>query len=88
MARYAYHRLDANHQEIREAYEAVGATVESCGPLDLVVGYQGRTFLVEVKTRKGKTRSAKQARFLAKWKGQAAIVRSPEEALQVIGASK
>lgn len=80
MARYAYHRLDANHAEIRAALEQAGATVESIGPLDLIAGHAGRTFLLEIKTAKGRVRP-KQQRFLSRWKGHAAIVRTPEEAI-------
>ena len=83
MARYAYHRLDENHKEIRDALEAAGCTVESIGPLDLVVGNKGRTFLLEIKTAKGKHRP-KQIKFLAKWKGHAATVRSVDEAIEEV----
>ncbi len=87
MARYAYHRLDANHLEIVRALEAVGATVEPKGPLDLLVGFRGANYLIEVKTAKGKLR-ASQERFMADWRGQAVVVRSAQEALQTIGASR
>lgn len=83
MARYAYHRLDANHEEIRQALEQAGATVESIGPLDLIVGAHGRTYLLEVKTAKGKLRP-KQAQFLSRWKGHAAVVRTADEAIQAV----
>ena len=83
MARYSYHRLDANHDDVREALEARGATVESIGPLDLIVGHAGRTYLIEVKTAKGKLRP-KQEKFLARWKGHAAVVRTPDEALAAV----
>jgi hypothetical protein len=87
VARYSYHRLDANHAEIVRALEAAGATVEPKGPLDLLVGFRGANYLIEVKTAKGKLR-ASQERFLADWRGQAVVVRSAQEALQTIGASR
>lgn len=87
MARYAYHRLDANHQEIRQALEAVGCTVESTGPLDLIVGRDARTYLLEIKTAKGKLRP-KQERFLARWKGHAATVRTVDEAFSAVGVTR
>lgn len=87
MARYAYHQLDANHRAIRDGLEAVGASVDVKGPLDLLVGFRGRNYLLEVKTAKGKLR-ASQERFLGRWRGQAATVRSVEEALAVIGCSR
>ena len=87
MARYAYHRLDANHAAIRDGLEAVGASVEPDGPLDLIVGFRGRNYLLEVKTAKGKLRPS-QERFWAHWRGQKALVRTLEEALKEIGAWK
>lgn len=86
MARYAYHQLDANHREIRAGLEAVGATVDVKAPLDLLVGFRGRNYLIEVKTAKGKVRPS-QAQFFARWKGQAIVVRSLDEALLAIGAT-
>lgn len=85
MARYAYHKLDANHAAIREGLEAVGATVEPKGPLDLLVGFEGVNYLLEVKTAKGKLRPS-QERFLGRWKGQATVVRDLDTALRIIGA--
>ena len=84
MARYSYHRLDANHDEIRQALEDVGCTVDPGGPLDLIVGRNERTYLLEIKTAKGKLRP-KQVKFLARWKGHAATVRTVDEALRVVG---
>lgn len=85
MARYAYHQLDANHIEIRDGLIAAGATVEPKGPLDLLVGFRGANYLLEVKTAKGKLRPS-QERFLGRWKGQATVVRDLETALRTIGA--
>lgn len=85
MAKYSYHRLDANHAAIRQALEQVGATVYSGGPLDLIAGFRGHTVLLEVKTAKGKLRPS-QVAFLASWQGCAAVVRTVQEALEVIGA--
>ncbi len=85
MARYAYHQLDANHRDIRAGLEAVGATVEPKGPLDMLVGFRGANYLLEVKTATGKLRPS-QERFLSRWKGQAIVVRTMEEALKAIGA--
>jgi hypothetical protein len=85
MARYSYHQLDANHGAIREGLEAVGATVDGKGPLDLLVGFRGANYLLEVKTAKGKLRPS-QERFMARWRGQAIVVRTLDEALKAIGA--
>lgn len=86
MARYAYHQLDANHRDIRAGLEAVGATVDVKGPLDLLVGFRGVTYLLEVKTARGKLRASQQA-FIDGWKGgPAVVVRTMQEALVAIGA--
>jgi hypothetical protein len=85
MAKYAYHQLDANHRDIRAGLEAVGASVEVKSPLDLLVGYRGKNYLIEVKTAKGKLRPS-QVKFFDRWKGQAIVVRTMDEALLAIGA--
>ena len=59
--------------------------MDSKGPLDLLVGFRGANYLLEVKTSKGKLR-ASQERFLGRWRGQAVVVRTLTEALQAIGA--
>jgi len=84
MAKYRYHQLDKNHAEIRSALEREGATVVSDGPLDLLVGYRGANYLLEVKTPTGKLRE-KQETFIRRWKGQVHVVRSIAEALAVLG---
>lgn len=85
MGKYVVHQLDANHQAIRAGLEAVGATVDPKCPGDLLVGFRGVNYLLEVKTVKGKLR-ASQERFRAAWKGQYAVVRTMDEALRSIGA--
>jgi hypothetical protein len=87
MAKYAYHRLDGNHHTIADGLRRVGASVCEKGPLDLLVGFRGKNYLLEVKTARGQLR-ASQKTFLAGWQGTAAVVRSLEEALQAIGATR
>lgn len=84
MAKYRYHRLDENHAAIRAALEREGATVVPDGPLDLLVGFRGANYLLEVKTATGKLR-VKQEGFVRRWKGQVAVVRTADEALAAIG---
>lgn len=83
--RFAYHRLDANHRDIRAGLEALGATCESKGPLDLIVGFRGANYLLEIKTNTGKLRPTQQ-KFFREWKGQKALVRTMDDALKAIGA--
>lgn len=88
MARFTIHQLDPNHKAIRAGLEAVGCTCDSRGPLDLVVGFRGVNYLLEIKKVKGSRSelNAKQAKFFREWKGQKALVRTMDEALQVVGA--
>ena len=53
------------------------------GRPDLLVGYRGVNFLLEVKGPKGALNEA-QERYHAEWKGQIAVVRTPEEALEAV----
>jgi len=87
VAKYAYHRIYANAKAIRDALEAVGATVDVRSPADFLVGFRGQNWIVEVKTKTGKLRPS-QAKFQAGWRGQYAVIRSPEDAVQLIGAVK
>ena len=63
-------------------------------PVDLLVGYRGKNYLLEVKLplgpEGGKSHSKpnqSQVNFLRTWRGQRAVVRSPQEALEAIGAT-
>lgn len=83
---------DRNASAVVSALRAAGATVwyiESAagvaGLPDLLVGHRGATYLLEVKTPRGRIKDA-QAAFIRDWRGgPAIIVRSPEQALAAIG---
>ena len=87
--RYAA-RTDGNQSEIVEAMRAVGASVYVLKlPVDLMVGYNNRTSLVEIKdpsTPYGKKgANANQAKFMATWNGGAvALIDSVEAAMRLI----
>lgn len=78
-------RKDLNQPEIVQALEAVGADVYVMhAPCDLLVGFRGRNLLLEVKRPKvGKVTPA-QAKWNARWRGQRATVKTPEEAIAAI----
>lgn len=83
-------RTDANHTAIVRALRDVGASVQSLasvgnGCVDLLVGWRNGTWIMEIKTEDGTLTPAEQ-RWHANWRGPVYIVRSPDEALQVIGA--
>jgi hypothetical protein len=88
-------RQDANQSDIVEALRKVGASVYDASPMgngfpDLIIGFRKKNYLLEVKNPAsgyGRSKLAgQQAAFHATWQGCAAVVRTAEEALQVIGA--
>jgi len=84
--RYAA-RVDANQDQIVVALRAAGAYVWIIGlPVDLLVGYKGHTFLVEIKTNAKKRLTTLQRDFFESWSGSTlARVDSPDAALRMIG---
>jgi len=91
-------RVDQNHDQIVTALRAAGATVQSLagvgkGVPDLLVGYQGKTLLMEVKDGfKSPSRrllTEDQLKWHGSWNGGAlAVVDSPDAALRMIGVIK
>lgn len=87
-------KVDANQKDIVDALRLAGASVVSTASMadgfpDLVVGYEGANYLIEVKDG-GKPPSkqkltADQVEFFASWQGSAQVARNVEEALAVIG---
>ena len=78
-------KRDANEPEIVEALEAVGASVLRADDVDLVVGFRNTNYLMEIKTPQGRL-NKKQQKFFRAWHGQVNIIRTPEQALVLIGA--
>jgi len=83
-------RVDANQAQIVSALRAAGAYVWIIGlPVDLLVGYKGHSFLVEVKNGPRKRLTALQEDFFANWTGSTlARVDGAEAALRMIGVVK
>jgi len=83
-------RVDKNQQEIVSALRAAGAYVWIIGlPVDLLVGYKGHTFLVEVKDGPRKRLTALQDDFFKNWSGSTlARIDGPDGALRMIGVLK
>lgn len=84
-------KVDANQKEIVKALEQVpGVTVCPIGkPLDLLIGYQGITHIVEIKNPDGKDQvNDDQQRFIDSWTGRRPeVARTLDEVLDIIGAS-
>ena len=73
-------KRDGNEPDIFAILRAYGLAVYPLDtPCDAVVGYGGRSYLVEVKTPKGKL-TATQVAFLGHWSGCHEIIRTDDEA--------
>lgn len=92
MARRAA-KVDANQTEIVEALRGIGASVFPThmvgnGFPDLVVGFRGINFLLEVKDG-SKPPSARrltkdEEEFFSSWCGEVGVVNNPDEAIEYI----
>ena len=87
-------RVDANQQEIIRILRDCGVTVQPLhtvgkGTPDLLCGYRGRNILLEVKDGARPTSHRQltrdQREWHATWRGQVAVVETPEQALRVMG---
>jgi hypothetical protein len=88
-------RVDANQAEIVEALRGIGASVllvfqlKNC--FDILVGYRGRTFLMEIKDPSqppsARKLTAGEAKFRDEWRGsEYHVVHSFDEALAILTA--
>jgi hypothetical protein len=84
--RYAS-RVDANQEKVVSTLRAAGAYVWVIGlPVDLLVGYNNRTYLVEIKDGPKKRLTRLQQEFFGKWCGGTLCrIDGPEAALRMIG---
>jgi hypothetical protein len=85
-------RTDGNQAEIVAALRKAGATVQDLhtvgmGCPDLLVGYRGVNYLIEVK-RPGETMNKRELFWHVEWEGPVEIAQSPEQALTIIGATE
>ena len=81
-------RRDKNHAEIRDALREFGASVADTASLgdgfpDLVVGWNGVNYLLEVKSGNGKLTPLEQ-QFAEDWRGQVITVRTVEESIALV----
>lgn len=84
----SYNQTDSNQKEIIEALVTAGASVFDASQVgsgfpDLVVGFRGKNYLIEVKSKNGKLNS-KQIKFFEMWRGSVYMVKTAEQALEVI----
>jgi hypothetical protein len=85
-------RRDKNEPDIIAALLAAGASVSQLsgkGLPDLLVGYQGINYLLEVKNPDGGKLQPDQVAFIEGWQGRpVVVVWSVADALRAIGAAK
>lgn len=78
-------KRDISEPAIVQALEQSGATVFRLDrPVDLLIGYRGRTYIAECKTGRGKL-NANQVAFIEAWKGNTVpVLRTVEDAVDFI----
>lgn len=91
-------KIDANQTQVVEALRAAGATVQSLaavgqGVPDLLVGFQSKTMLMEVKNGRKPPSQRQLTEDQLKWHGAwrggpVAIVDGPDAALRMLGVMK
>lgn len=91
-------KTDANQTQVVEALRAAGATVQSLaavgqGVPDLLVGFQSKTLLMEVKDGRKPPSQRQLTEDQLKWHGAwrggpVAIVDGPDAALRMLGVMK
>lgn len=91
-------KVDANQQQVVEILRAAGATVQSLAAVghgcpDLLVGWCGKTLLMEVKDGNKPPSEQKLNESQIKWHGTwmggpLAVVNGPEAALRMLKAIK
>ena len=83
-------RADENQAEIVSALRQLGATVVILSQVgggcpDILVGYRGESYLMEIKGPRGRL-SKKQVEFHKSWRGgEISVIRSVGQAIKTIG---
>ena len=86
-------KIDNLQREVVNALRKIGASVTILsgvgkGVPDLLVGFRGVNFLIEVKSRKTAKLTPDQVEFFHTWMGQVAVIYSVEEAIALVTSSK
>jgi Holliday junction resolvase len=82
-------KVDLNQTEIVDALRKVGVSVQSLASIgrgcpDLVVAKGQQCWLIEVKGAKGKL-TDDQVKWIGAWAGDVHIIRTVDDALQLVG---
>lgn len=86
-------KIDNLQREVVNALREICASVTILsgvgkGVPDLLVGFRGVNFLIEVKSRKTAKLTPDQVEFFYTWMGQVAVIYSVEEAIALVTSSK
>lgn len=81
-------KTDKNQRDIVQALREVGTTVISLhevgkGCPDLLVGYKGKNYLIEIKNKSGKL-TPRQEKFNNEWRGKILIFRTIDDVIKFI----
>ena len=81
-------RTDSNQSDIIRMLREFGASVQDLSQVghgcpDLMVGYRGRTFPMEVKSADGKL-TPDEVKWRDNWKGNYYVIRDIETAMQIL----
>lgn len=84
---------DANTKGIVDELRELEISVRFIGkPVDLIVGYAGLSYLIEIKNPDGKDKRGKswedQLKFMEEWRGQVCVCHNTAEVLQEIDYRK
>ena len=84
-----YGKVDRNQKAITEALRDLGISVSITSDVakgfpDIIVGFRGENYLIELKSGKGKQEDS-QIKFESLWTGQYSVCRTLDEVLEAIG---
>ena len=80
-------KVDQNQKEIVDALNAIGCSVVVIGrPVDLLVGFRKRNFLLECKVKGSENRKDQQDQrdWIRYWRGQVRMVTDADEAIALV----
>ena len=82
-------KVDSNQSKLVKHARKLGASVQHLhavggGVPDLIIGYQGKNYLCEVKAELGKL-NALQVTWFENWKGHAIVIRTEKDLELLIG---
>lgn len=82
-------KVDANQTKLVKYARKLGASVQHLhavggGVVDLIIGYQGKNYLCEVKAENGKLNEL-QIKWHTDWKGQCCVIRTEKDLELLLG---